>query len=127
MMADQVLTGRLTQWYYPPWLRRFTLEHVLRSRPREFEHETTRMHDRGYDAGRIHFLLLQLRSGAELTPIELDMSWHGSSVTGLVVIDGHHRLVAHVLGRKRHIPASVSGLVSMIEWLRGERRKCPIE
>jgi hypothetical protein len=98
---------------------------VLKAKPLAYRRESDRMND-PYDAGRIHFLLLELRYGAELEPIEIDMQWRGLEVTGLVVTDGHHRLAAHILARKRRIPASVGGLVPMIEWLTGARRKCPL-
>jgi hypothetical protein len=123
--TSQVLIGRLTQWYSSELVRHYPLERVLKAKPLEFWRETCRWGGR-YDAGRIHFLLRQLRRGESLDPIEIDMRWCGDSVSGLSVIDGHHRLAAHVLARKRRISAGVSGLVPMIEWLTGARRKCPL-
>jgi hypothetical protein len=123
--TSQVLVGRLTQWYKSELVRRHPLGRVLRAKPLEFQHEICRW-DAQYSAGRIHFLLRQLKHGEELDPIEIEMQWRGLEVTGLVVTDGHHRLAAYILARKRRIPANVSGIVPVNEWLTGARRKCPL-
>lgn len=124
-MSSHVLVGRITQWYKSELVQRHPLARVLKAKPLEFWHEKLRWDGR-YDAGRIHFLLRQLRRGESLEPIEIDMRWRGLEVTGLAVTDGHHRLAAHILARKRRIPANVSGIASVNEWLTGARRKCPL-
>lgn len=125
--VDHVLTGRLKQSYWPAWLQLLTLARVLGTEPREFCHEDLRASDSGYDAGRIHFLLRQIKAREPLDPIEIDTSWYNHSPVGIIVIDGHHRLVAAVLARKRRIPASVGGLVKARDWLVGESPVCPFE
>lgn len=124
--THRILLNRLRQFYWPGWLNRLTLTRVLRSRPRQFESEQLRVYDRGYDAGRVHFLMRQLHKRRGLDPIEIDTTWHGNSPVGLVVTDGHHRLVAAVLAGRQSVRASVSGLVDMRRWLTGDTDKCPL-
>lgn len=125
--VDHVLTGRLKQSYWPEWLQRLTFSRVLSYKPREFCAELDRELDQNYDAGRVHFMLRQLKAGDPLDPIEIEATWHGFSPNGITVLDGHHRLAASVLARKRRIPASVGGLVKARDWLVGTTNVYPFE
>ena len=132
-MTDRVLVGRLQQAYWPVWLQHLTLTRVLRTAPCEYLDEQQRSACRGYDAGRVHFFVKQLRQRETLKPIEIDQQWgrFGSPLCPIVV-DGNHRFLAHVLLHKRWISASLSGVVTTRvvtthEWLRGKGRMPPFE
>jgi len=124
--VDLILINRLRQLYWPTWLRRMTIERVLRAKPCDFEDERLRPLRRNYDAGRIHFMLIQLRRREPLDPIDVEATWSCNTPDGLWVSDGHHRLVASVLARKRRILANVWGIVATRDWLVGKTRRCPL-
>lgn len=75
--------------------------------------------------GRIEHFVRTLRAGNRLDAIEVDMQWCGSACTGLVVVDGHHRLIAADITGTERIKASVSGIVTIIDWLRGRNNIKP--
>jgi len=43
-----------------------------------------------------------------------------------ILNDGHHRLVAYRLTKRRTIPAYYSGRVDLLEYLKGDRARKPV-
>jgi hypothetical protein len=128
---DHVLVRRLHSVYWPRWCAELTLRKVLRARSIT-EHGTYPRDDK-YDLGRVRFFMQQFETSKPVDPIVIDQKviargW-GCPPTwlGPIIDDGHHRFVAAVLLRKRRIPASVGGLVSLCDWLTGRRRTYPPE
>lgn len=80
-----------------------------------------------YHYGRVRFLMKVLLEGKPLEPIELDNRWVGTSPAGLLVIDGHHRLIAAALLKVPTIPASYSGWTEILSYLKGERKTSPVD
>lgn len=136
---DTVLVGRLRQAYWTPFVRKLarkaSLSYAVRSDFLDEEARaalTPKEKDR-YDGGRVRFFYEKLRRGEALNPVEIDMHADFYSLTALpswsgpFLVDGHHRFAAHILARKRRIPATFGGLVSVLEWLRGDVRRIPPE
>jgi hypothetical protein len=129
-MADLVIVSRLKRLYIKslywssPRLGDYTLEQVLQATPVvDFCEESERTET--YDLGRIRYFYDQICSGEVLTPILVDWIWQGMCPSEINIIDGHHRFAAHVLAKKRWIPAEVGGPVDAIEWLTGKRKIIP--
>jgi len=123
-MIELILVRRLKQIYWPKWCTQLTLDRVQRAEPRGYEPPTHR--DVRYDAGRVHYLLRELRRRQSLDPVELETTWNGHSPVGTVMLDGHHRFVATVLAHKRRIPVDVGGLVLVRDWLVGGPEQYPL-
>lgn len=83
--------------------------------------------DVGYHAPRVLAFVFRLRAGEQLDPITFDNSFDRWSLTGLVLIDGHHRLIAAAVTRHTTVSCSYSGRVDLLEWLEGKRRLRPPE
>lgn len=129
---DYVLVHRLQKAYWPKLVRTFTLAKVLRARP--ICEYVSIPRDTKYDLGRVRHFMLEMRAGNAVDPIVIDTdvipgrSYGQPPIwLGPIITDGHHRFVAAVLLRRRRIPASISGLVSLAEWLTGKRRHYPLE
>ena len=72
--------------------------------------------------GRIRFFV---EDPDQIDPIEIDNMWDGDRPSGLLVVDGHHRLLAaHRLGWGK-ISCTYGGWVDVLEYLTGERETCP--
>lgn len=76
-----------------------------------------------WNCGRIAFFRRALRRRKKTDPIELDNEAFRWSLGGPIVTDGHHRLCAAILEKRRHIRCSYSGLVKTLQWLKGAGRR----
>ncbi len=123
--TPKILVERLLKYYNPflnlgiNWYR----YHDHTWEPVEFRKPYDRDEDWHY--GRVAFFVQILEAGRSVEPLEIDMYWHGSSVTGLALLDGHHRLCAAEITKTRTLPAHVGGVVSIIEWLTGVHDRAP--
>lgn len=82
-----------------------------------------------YDLGRVRYFAEQLNeTDIELDPITIDNNTgHQCIYPEPVVLDGHHRLAAYKLARRRTIPAHYGGRLDVLDYLTGKRRKLPRE
>lgn len=123
---SRIIVTRLLR-YYDPFAtlglsRSKTAQRVARARPRayvELHHRTA-----SYHVGRIRWLMLHVAAW-RATPISIDNFCNHGYFGPPIVVDGHHRLCAAALLRRRHILASYSGLVSTLDYLTGACRKAP--
>ena len=60
-----------------------------------------------------------------MDPISLDNEVYNGWFGRPIVVDGHHRLIAAAILRRRRILASYSGLLSTLDYLTGKTRKAP--
>lgn len=137
---DHVLVGRLFRAYEHFWYDRSNFkgvtipmlskyrpvaEHMderLRSNPDKFR--TKGIVD--YDLGRLRYFVEILQAGGELDPIEVDNNcWGMNILPEPIVTDGHHRLVAYKLVKRRTIPAKYSGRLDVLAYLKGLVAKLP--
>lgn|GEM_PF-2396584 len=133
--ADMVLVSRLRKHADPFYVLGWpgnppTLVEIKRQKPSRFRAIARRSFATRtrYDYGRIAYFVQQLEQGCEIEPIMVDCFCDGGRIyPEAVILDGCHRFCAHVLLRKRRIPIFFGGRVDLLEWLRGERRECPME
>ncbi|MEX2717466.1 MAG: hypothetical protein Q6370_014290 [Candidatus Sigynarchaeota archaeon] len=130
---DNILVQRLIKCYdpyHPLGIGKKQFAANGKRKPRakfvpEDERDNKLAQDPSWHYGRIAHFVNQIRKGKRLDQIEVDMMWHGHKCTGIVVLDGHHRLcAADIVGIER-IPASISGAVRIIEWLVGKHDNAP--
>jgi len=133
--VDMVLVSRLRKHADPFFVLGWpgtppTLAEIKRRKPSRYRDLSRRSFKARthYDYGRIAYFVQQLERGAEIKPIEVDCYCEGNVIyPEAVLLDGHHRFCAHILLRKRRIPVLFGGRVDLLEWLRGERKHCPME
>ena len=123
-VSDLILVSRLKALYWPADIvGHYSTRVILAARPVPRFRSYNR--NLAYDLGRVHHMYNQLKAGKSLDPVELDWIWMGFSPARLDLLDGHHRFVAHILARKKRIPAIHGGPVDALEWLKGERSSAP--
>lgn len=120
------MVARLLEFYdpYSPldlWREAF-FEHDWK--PRRYSPERERKNAQ-WHYGRIEYFVRRFKRGSKIEPIEVDMTWCRHSCTGLVVLDGHHRLCAADLAGVTEIPADCGGVVEVIHWLEGRHDHRP--
>lgn len=120
---DKIIVSRLVAAYGVNLREAYPLAKVEAATPQGFIPDGNRGED--YDLGRVHYFLQQIRQGKTLDPISVDCRWSGWSPVHIIVTDGHHRLAAMILARKRFILAWCSGPVDGIEWMTGQRKTRP--
>ena len=81
--------------------------------------------DEAYDFGRVRFMVDELKAGKTLDPVQIDFLWSGGRPYRADLLDGHHRFAAHVLARKRFMPAVLGGRLDDIWWLEGKTKVKP--
>jgi hypothetical protein len=81
-----------------------------------------------YHRGRVRYFVDCLRAGEDLDPIEIDNLCSGFQCYPIpVVIDGNHRLIAHLILQRDTIPATYGGRLDLFDYLQGDREDCPEE
>ena len=93
--------------------------------PERFQPDAVRPNEPWWHLGRIEFFVREIREGRPLDPISIDMRWNHMSPTGLVLIDGHHRLCAADIMGVTRIPCEYGGLVDTLTWLEGQSDRAP--
>jgi len=83
--------------------------------------------DLDYDIGRIRYFADVLRAGGFVDPIEIDNDWWGKSFAGVVLVDGHHRLLGAFFAGAKTISATYGGIVNVLDWLTGDLEEWPVE
>lgn len=124
---DYILIERLVE-LYSPWERLGTSPRVNydRFKPRKEYRDGYDQRTIGYHYGRIRYFRDLLRAGEKIDPIVLDNEcWNGRVLPEPVVIDGHHRFCGAVLAKVEKIPASYSGRVDLLRYLKGLRKTVP--
>lgn len=77
---------------------------------------------------RIRFFYDQLKKHKALTPITVDNYTHrGRIYPTPALLDGYHRLTAHVLAKKPTVRTRYSGRVDLLEYLTGKTDRIPEE
>lgn len=124
---SRIIVTRLLRYYDPFAVlglsRSKTAQRVVLTRPRAYVEEYHR--EASYHVGRIRWLMLHVAAWRD-SPISVDNFCDRGHFGPPIVVDGHHRLCAAALLRRRHILASYSGLVSTLDYLMGARRKAPV-
>lgn len=136
MATDWVIVKRLVKLYDPrnrafprethPALNSalLTPAYLNQVRP-QLEHVDYDQRSSNYHVGRVRYFVDRLRSGEAVEAIELDAYCSGMYIGGPIVVDGHHRLMAHWILRKRRIQVSFSGRLNVLKYLKGNRRTPP--
>lgn len=135
-----VLTARLFKAYdfvWPATFTRMTLRSIRRYAPvAEFMAEVERSDPDlfntpkiiAYDYGRVRHFVSQLIDGAQLDPIDVDNDCADRVIYPRpIVVDGHHRLWAYRLARRRYIPVNYAGRLDVLDYLKGLRPKPPTD
>lgn len=79
-----------------------------------------------YHRRRVRHFVNELRAGRALDPIEVDnVCGHNCIYAEPLLIDGNHRLLAHVIAGKERVPAIYSGRVDLLRYLEGKRKSRP--
>jgi hypothetical protein len=78
-----------------------------------------------YDFARVWYFRLALRGGKRVKPICVETKWDPLDWGDLVIMDGYHRLIAHVLEEVPTIRICFTGFVPVLEYLTGSRKKLP--
>lgn len=81
--------------------------------------------DAVYSTQRIRYFRDLFLENKKVTPIEVDNNWSRWRPTGLVLVDGHHRLCGAILARSVHVDVSYSGAEDALTWLKGESTNPP--
>lgn len=135
-MAHSILVNRLRSRYWPKWMNAFTLAEVTRAKPQpHWDRPTIRTHTDidDWDLGRAHWFMLKMRKGEHVDPISIEThAWPGPisappAWSGPIVDDGHHRLAAAVLFKRRRMLTTFSGPLVLLHWLQGTTRRYPFE
>lgn len=117
-----LLTSRLKKEYWPEEVMgMYNLRDVRAATPVSAyvpENKNRRLED-SFNLGRVHFFYQELKKGKTLDPVQVDWAWNGFYPDHLILCDGHHRFAAHVLARKKYIPAVCAGPVKEILRLMG--------
>jgi hypothetical protein len=120
--VNRVLVQRLKSLYWPKGiLDHYTRKPVLTAKPVSRFRDENRTD--AYDFGRVHYFITRLRDGETLAPVDIDWTWRGMHPDRVVMDDGHHRFVAHVLARKRWMLVSYGGPVDALRWMEGKGEK----
>lgn len=132
MTTDNVLVQRLIKHYNPYRPLGISKKRFLagKFRPRakfipDNDRDDKIAKDLNWHYGRVAHFVNAIRKGHKIEKIEVDMKWHNSWCCGLDVLDGHHRLCAADIAGAERIPASVGGIVDIIEWLAGIHDNAP--
>lgn len=133
-MSDIVIASRLWRLYHPQnaWAATFNgLTPVALQEVAPIAEYLDPAHrsldDRAWDLGRIRFFYDELGRGADLEPIDVDNVCDGGRIYPIpIVLDGHHRLIAAVL-RRRRIRVEYGGRVDLLDYLKGQRRRPPLD
>ena len=97
----------------------------LSKRQGNFGEDATR-EERDWDIGRIRYFRRLIREGVSLAPICVENSTYNARfIIDVEIMDGHHRLCAAILERKRKIRADYGGRVDIMNYLRGKRKRLP--
>jgi len=126
--TNMVLVGRLLHYYDPYVTLGLDEETVVCSLYRYSSRKTPirwskeRIVSRRQHIARIRFFV---ENPSRIDAIVLDNDTYNGHFYGPIVVDGHHRLIAVSILRRRRIPASYSGLVSTLNYLTGKTRKAP--
>lgn len=132
-LVDSIILGRLLKFYDPlhvfdtdDRLRHFVTTRQLPSvAPAEFRPMPER--DADYHVGRVRFFADALRARKKLDPVEMDNECSYGNIGAPIIVDGHHRAIAHMLVRSRRVDVSYSGRVDTLRYLRGEKRLPPLD
>jgi hypothetical protein len=127
-MIDHVLVDRLVELYdpflrvaEPLWKKEKWIPKIQKAKPEPYDQSlgsaSTRWH-----AGRIKWFM---DPAHKIDAIEIDNEWATYTPVGIVLTDGHHRLCAAVLLGLKKIPASYSGCIAMLRYLKGLRKTQP--
>lgn len=124
--VSRVIVSRLLRYYDPfgalALNRGRVARRVLSARPRE--HLDLHCRTAAYHVGRIRWLMEHV-SEWKHTPISVDNFCDHGHFGPPIVVDGHHRLCAAALLKRRYILATYSGLVSTLDYLTGVSRRAP--
>lgn len=126
----QVLVSRILRLYNPrtaiPWEVPGSFRRAVSKADSITKYEDEPFRSDEYHLGRIRFFCDQITAEETIEPVEIDNYFDpmGPS-SGIVVIDGHHRLIAADLTKLIKIPVCYAGLVDGIRWLTGRRRTIP--
>jgi hypothetical protein len=126
---DMVLVNRLLRFYDPYVALGLDAEGVVRdlrkhpSRKTPIRWSGERLVSRRQHVARIRFFV---ENPDRIDAIALDNAVRGGWFCEPIVVDGHHRLIAALILRRRRIPASYSGLNSTLDYLVGKIRREPI-
>lgn len=127
-----ILIKRLLHW--PVLSSRFDLseltpEDILKYRPQSnYVSEELREKDDDWHKGRVCFFYNQLLDRQELTPIILDNRCSGPHILPVpVLIDGYHRLAAHIVAGQESVATYYSGRLDLLDYLTGHKSKIPEE
>lgn len=128
--TEQIIAARLWKLCDTTWaLNLFgTLKaaDVLRYEPiSDFVAGDERSDEAAWHFGRVRHFYDRIRNGLTVDPIDVDNRCvHGHIYPIPVVLDGHHRLVAATLARKR-LAARYSGRIDLLDYLTGKRSRPP--
>ena len=135
--SDIILVSRLYEAYdpFPPLFgdRPVSLEEVLGATMLTTDRPRLDISDRQFHLGRVKYLLgcfqswkpLSKRYYLRMDPIVVDYGWDRLVPTGPILVDGHHRFCAAILGDVPKIRADFSGPVKDIRYFMGRRNTRP--
>ena len=128
--VKQVVVSRLL-CVYDPWEalgedRAELTRKVRKCRDPLADYVAASHRDENYNVRRIRYFLDEIMKGWVPDPIDVDTHWTGMSPDGVVIDDGHHRVIAAYMAKTKTLPAYVGGWCDVIEWLTGARWRNPL-
>jgi hypothetical protein len=134
-MTDKILLSRLLKYYDPVTAMEmfYDLNGALRQavKSKTIRAKVQPTYQPGvnecpsWHLGRVRHFVDLLLSGAKVEPIEVDNEWSGTTPVGPIIIDGHHRIVAHMIARKQRINIKYSGWTDFLDYMTGKTDSKP--
>lgn len=121
------LLGKYDPFHMLGWRKPPTLKEIFAHERVSFVPEEERdMADVVWHGGRVADLVDRIRKGEDVGPIQIDNFCDAGNIyPEVVVLDGHHRLVAAYLLGVETIEAIYGGRTDLLEWLTGQSDKEP--
>lgn len=126
-MACSIILARLAEWHDPfVTLKLSKSTDFMDAEPRvDFVPNIRRT--RAYDVGRIRYWVELLLLGERVPPVQVDNEcWDNMICPVPILVDGNHRMAAHMLVGSDRISAEYGGRLDVLSYLQGRRKKPPL-
>ena len=110
---------------YNPWYP-LDLDHEIDFSKIRLVRNYREIRSKSYSLGRIKYLIRKIKTDCWVPDaIEIDNIWSGGCPCGVIIIDGHHRVIAAFLAGLKTIECTYSGDLDILNWMTGRVSKIP--
>lgn len=130
MSVDRILVDRLTEFVGPPFCwdgHKITVDDVMTAMQNGIELQTEEYQppmgaygqkSKEWHMGRIAYFV---KNPNKITPLDVDNACHGALILPHpVLMDGHHRLMALIIRKRKWCEVNYSGLMDVLGYLQGK-------